>query len=81
VLAQIGVVVAGVGGDFLAEKGGVGELGALAGKLHFGHDEAFVVAQKLIYLASEAALQGYQPAPFVDGAKLGEKEEFVELLQ
>ena len=73
-VAQTGVVVAAVAGDFFAEEVGVFEGFVLAVEFDFGKDEACVVVEKFIDLEGVLA-DGHEPAALVDDAGFAEHHE------
>lgn len=75
ILAELGIVVAAVAGDFLAEPIGADERFIGSTELNFSNDEAFVLAVELVDLEGVAVGHRDKPTDFVDGAGFAQTHE------
>ena len=80
VLADVGIVVAGIAGNLGTQEGGAEKLFVDVGELDLGKHEAFVVAMKLIHLDGVLAVV-HEVAGLLYTACLAEGKQFASILQ
>ena len=80
VLADVGIVVAGIAGNLGTQEGGAEKLLVDIGELNLGKHESFVVAMKLIHLDGVLAVV-HEVACLLYAALLAEGEQFAGILQ
>lgn len=80
VLADVGIVVAGIAGNLGTQEGGAEKLLVDIGELNLGKHESFVVAMKLVHLDGVLAVV-HEVACLLYAALLAEGEQFAGILQ